>query len=115
MRRFFHPLLLSLVVIGMAELLSGCNRESDNPDAKTAEQVLGVPPDRHEKQTAEATRDVTVVKDTKVIDDKTGQTIGEKVESTPVKITEQKREKTDVDVKVGETKTTVDGAPTTSK
>jgi hypothetical protein len=72
---------------------------------------VGVKPDKESKKTAETVRDVTVVKETKVIDNKTGQTIKETVEKTPVKITQETSEKTDVNVNVGETKATVNGQP----
>ena len=47
-----------------------------------------------------------MVKQTKVIDKKTGEVISEKTESTPVTIQREKEVTTDVDVKVGETQTT---------
>ncbi|MHC5539293.1 hypothetical protein ACYOEI_13830 [Singulisphaera rosea] len=104
MKRFFHPFLLSIAVIGMAEALSGCSRESSNPDVQAAESAVGIDPNKERHISEEKTRDVTVVKDTKVIDNQTGKTISEKSESTPVKITEQKSEKTSIDVNVGDTK-----------
>ena len=47
------------------------------------------------------------MKQTKVIDKKTGEVLSEKTESTPVTIQKEKEVKTDVDVKVGETQSTV--------
>lgn len=104
MKRFFHPFFLSIAVIGLAEFLSGCSHESSNPDVRAAESAVGINPDTDRHTSQEKTRDVTVVKDTKVIDNQTGKTISEKSESTPVKITEEKSEKTSIDVKPGETK-----------
>src|SRR5947209_19869533 len=94
MRRFFHPLMLSAVIIGMAELTAGCGDESKNPDVQVAEKAVGVRPGAADNKTVETTRDVHVIKDTKVVDDKTGKTLSETKKSTPVKITQERREKT---------------------
>ena len=61
----------------------------------------------NDEKTIETTADVEVVKQTKVIDKKTGEVISEKTESTPVTIQKEKEVETDVDVKVGETQSTV--------
>ena len=111
MRRFFHPLLLSVLVIGIAELTSGCSEETKNPDVRIAEQAVGVKPEQGEQKTVQTSRDVIIEKDTKAIDAKTGEVLSEKKESTPIKVTEQKSVKTEVDVKVGETKTSTTGDP----
>ena len=49
---------------------------------------------------------MTEIKETKVIDSKTGVVISDKKEVTPVKIDKVTNVKTDVNVKVGETKAT---------
>lgn len=108
MRHLVRFSLLSIVVMGAAGLVLGCSNEANNPDAKTAENALGVHNDKVTKS-AETTRDVTVIKDTKVIDNKTGQTISETKQETPVKITEETQEKVNVDVNVGATKSTTTG------
>jgi hypothetical protein len=109
--RCLHPALLSITLAATPVFLFGCGGASNNPDVKIAEEAVGVKPDKENKKTAETVRDVTVVKDTKVIDSKTGRTIKETVEKTPVKITQETSEKTDVNVNVGETKATVNGQP----
>ena len=92
-------------------LLAGCGGgESNNPDVKTAEQAVGIPTETKDgTRTVETTRKVTVIKDTKVIDNETGKMLSEKVEKTPVTITREKSEKTDVNVNVGDTTATVNG------
>jgi len=92
-------------------LIAGCGNEANTPEAQTAEQAVGVKPDKEGEKTVKTTRDVIVEKDTKVRDQKTGQVISETKESTPVKIVEEKKEVTNVKVDVGDTKTT--GTPTT--
>lgn len=109
MRRLIRSTILSVAVIGAAGLVAGCTDDSNHPDAKTAENAVGIRDD-HATTTIEETRDVKVVKDTKVIDTKTGETISETTESTPVTITKESKERVDVDVKVGETKATTTGA-----
>ena len=108
MRSLFPTLALA------SALVAGCGGgESNNPDVKIAEQAIGAPTENQDaKKTVETTRSVTVVKDTKVIDNQTGKTISEKVEKTPVTITKEKSEKTDVNVKVGDTTATVNGQQT---
>jgi hypothetical protein len=104
MRRMFSRAMLSLTLLAAVGLLNGCGDDSNKPAAQSAEKALGINPDSEKKTTTES-REVTEIKDTKVIDNKTGVVIGEKKESTPVKIDKVTNVKTDVNVKVGETKT----------
>jgi hypothetical protein len=105
MRRLLSRAALSLALAGASGLLIGCGDDSHKPEAQEAEKALGVNP-QDQKKTTEVTRDVTVVDETKVIDNKTGQTISDTKKVTPVRVTEETNVKTDVDVKVGETKAT---------
>jgi hypothetical protein len=108
MRYVFRSSILSAVVIGATGLTSGCTDDSAKPDAKIAEKAIGITDDKTTKP-LETSRDLQVVKDTKVIDTKTGKTLSETKETTPVEITKESKEKVNVDVKVGETKATSTG------
>jgi hypothetical protein len=112
MRRL-HRAILSVALAGPSMILVGCGGTND-PDAKLAEEAVGVKPGEEDKTTAKTTRQVTVVEDTKVIDKKTGKTLKEEVKSKDYTIEVQKTEKTNVDVEAGETKTTVNGQPVKS-
>ena len=92
-------------------LLTGCGSESNTPEAQTATQATGIKPESGTEKTVQSTRDVVVEKETKVVDQNTGEVLSDKKESTPVKIIEQKFEKRDVKVDVGDTKTTGDAKP----
>jgi hypothetical protein len=106
MRRLLTSMTLSMALAGTFGLLTGCGGDdSKKPDAQTAEHALGISP-QEQKKTSEVTRDVTVIKETKVIDNKTGQTISDTKEATPVRVTKETEVQTDVNVKVGETKAT---------
>ena len=108
MRRLIQTLAICLFASGAMGMLAGCQDEaSNNPAAATAQEALGIPPGDEREKTIETTADVEVVKQTKVIDKKTGEVLSEKTESTPVTIQKEKEVKTDVDVKVGETQSTV--------
>jgi len=97
------PLILALSISPV--LLVGCGDDSHQPAAESAEKALGINPDP-QKKTSTVTRDVTEVKETKVIDNKTGQVISDTKEVTPVKINEVTNVNKDVKVEVGDTKTT---------
>jgi hypothetical protein len=112
MRDLVHFSFLSIVVMGAAGLISGCHNKSNDADVKTAEHAIGIQDDKTTKS-VETSRDVKVVKDTKVIDAKTGQTISESKEETPVKITKETQERVKVDANVGATKSTTTGAAKT--
>jgi hypothetical protein len=105
MRRWLPRVILSLAMAGVTGLIGGCHDDSGKPEAKEAERALGVNPNE-QKKTTEVTRDVTEVVEKKVIDNKTGQTISDKVTTTPVRVTEKTEVKKDVEAKVGESKTT---------
>jgi len=87
---------LCIVAAGLA----GCHNNAEDQAAQTAKDALGVPAKDETAKTQ--TREVLVEKQTKVVDAKTGETISQKTEVTPVKV--EKTIKTDVDVNVGETK-----------
>jgi hypothetical protein len=103
-------LAAALAAPGATAALTGCQNEANTPEARTAEQAVGISPKTEKSTAVEATRDVTVVKDTKVIDNATGETISETKQSTPVKITQQKEVRTDVKVDVGNTSAVKPGA-----
>ncbi|HEX8200421.1 MAG TPA: hypothetical protein VF590_08035 [Isosphaeraceae bacterium] len=84
----------------VAGALVGCQNEAEDQAAQTAKDALGVPIKDENAKTQ--TRELIVEKQTKVRDAKTGETISEKTEVTPVQV--EKTIKTDVDVNVGETK-----------
>lgn len=93
----FSGTLLAATLAG----LSGCHDSSDTQAARAAEQAVGVAPGSETTKAVDLSRDVTVVKETKVIDNATGQTISETKEETPVKIQQEKQVKTNVKVDVG--------------
>jgi len=97
------PLILALSV--SPALLVGCGDDKHQPAAESAEKALGINPDP-QKKTSTVTKDVTEIKETKVIDNATGQVISDKKEVTPVKIKEETNVNKDVKVEVGDTKTT---------
>jgi hypothetical protein len=103
MRRFLPRATLSLTLFAALGLLNGCGDDSKKPAAQTAENALGIDPNAQKKSTTES-RDVTEIKETKVIDNKTGVVISDKKEVTPVEVDKVTNVKTDVKVKVGETK-----------
>ena len=108
MRRLIPDPGVCLFASGAMGMLAGCQDEArNNPAAATAQEALGITPGDEREKTIETTADVSVVKQTKVIDKKTGEVLSEKTESTPVTIQKEKEVKTDVDVKVGETQSTV--------
>jgi hypothetical protein len=96
-------LAASLAAPASLTVLPGCTNEADLPAARTAEQAVGVQPGRETGTAEKSTHDVTVVKETKVIDNTSGKVISETKESTPVTITERKRVTNDVKVDVGKT------------
>ncbi len=108
MRRLIQTLAVCLFASGTMGMLSGCGDDAKNdPAAATAREALGITPGNEREKTVETRADVDVVEQTKVIDRKTGEVLSEKTKSTPVTIQREKEVKTDVDVKVGETQSTV--------
>lgn len=108
MRRLIQTLAVCLFASGALGLLAGCADEATNdPAAATAQEALGITPGNESQKTVETTTDVIVVDKKQVIDPKTGEVLSEKTQTTPVTIQKEKEVKTDVDVKVGETQSTV--------
>ncbi len=108
MRRLIQTLAVCLFASGAMGMLAGCGDDAKtDSDAATAQEALGITPGSDREKTVDTRADVDVVKETKVIDRKTGEVLSEKTESTPVTIQREKEVKTDVDVKVGETQSTV--------
>ena len=105
MRRSLARMTLCLTLAGAPGLLTGCGDDAKKPAAQSAENALGINPEGAKKTTTES-REVTEIKDTKVIDNKTGVVISDKKEVTPVKIDKETNVETGVHVKVGETKST---------
>ena len=105
MRRLFYRGSLFLALAGLSGLLVGCGDDSNKPAVQSAENAVGINPNEPKKTTTE-TRDLTEVKETKVIDNTTGAVISDKKEVTPVKIDKETTVKTDVKAEVGSTKTT---------
>lgn len=84
--------------------LAGCKNDAETPAAKSAEEALGVDPNSSRSNRTVVDKHNVIVEDTKkVTDAKTGEVLSEKTVSTPVTIEQQKSEKTDVKVKVGDT------------
>ncbi|SIN96718.1 hypothetical protein SAMN05444166_1825 [Singulisphaera sp. GP187] len=111
MRYVFRSSIFSVVVLGVGGLIVGCVNESDNPNAKIAENAIGIT-DNKTTKSVNTTRDLQIVDSEKVIDAKTGETIHETTKTTPVKVTKELTEKVNVDVNVGATKSTSSGAAT---
>ncbi len=108
MRRLIQTLAVCLFASGAMGMLAGCGEDAKtDSDAATAQEALGITPGSEREKTVETTADVNVVTKTQVIDQKTGDVLSEKTKSTPVTIHKEKDVKTDVDVKVGETQSTV--------
>lgn len=84
---------------------AGCSDEANTPVAKDAEQATGINPDSATTKSIQTKRDVIIVDNKKVEDANTGQVIRETTARTPVTIIEEKSEKTNVKVNVGDTKT----------
>ncbi len=103
MNRLLRPLSLASVLVGVSGLLASCQDEANKPEAKVAEEAVGIPNQGSEK-TSEVTRDVTVIKETTVEDSKTGTVLSKKKEVTPVQIKKETDISTDVKVRVGETR-----------
>ncbi len=108
MRRLIHTLAVCLFAGGATGMLAGCQDEAkNNPDAAIAQEALGITPGNERQRTTEATAEVDVVRQTKVVEKSTGKVLSEKTESTPITIEKKQEVKSDVDVKVGETQSTV--------
>jgi len=107
MKRMLNPLAVLAILGGAVGMLAGCQDDKHDPAASTAQEALGVKAGNERERTVESRQDVSVVKDTKVIDNKTGEVLSEKKEVTPVTIQKDKEVKTDVKVKVGDTQSTV--------
>jgi ABC-type uncharacterized transport system auxiliary subunit len=105
MRRLFYRGSLFLALAGLTGLLTGCGDDSNKAAVQSAENAAGINPNEPKKTTTE-TRDLTEVKETKVIDSKTGAVISDKKEVTPVKIDKETTVKTEVKAEAGSTKTT---------
>jgi hypothetical protein len=105
MRRLLPRLPLLLALAGISGLSIGCGDDAKKPAAQTAEKALGINP-QEQKTTTTKTNDVTEVVETKVIENKTGKVVSDTKQITPVEITEKTAVRKDVQVKVGETKTT---------
>jgi hypothetical protein len=111
--RCLRTTILSIALAGPSMIVVGCGGTND-PDAKLAEEAVGLKPGEGDKTTAKTKREVIVVDDKKIIDKETGKTLKEEVKSKDYTIEVQKTEKTDVDIEAGETKTTVNGRPVKS-
>ncbi len=112
MRRL-HRAILSIALAGPSMILVGCGGAND-PDAKLAEEALGVKTGEADRTTAKTKREVIVVDDKKVIDKATGKTLTETVQKKGYTIETQKTEKTNVDIEAGAASTTVNGQPVKS-
>jgi hypothetical protein len=112
MRRL-HRAILSIALAGPSMILVGCGGTND-PDARLAEEAVGIKPGEGDRTTAKIKREVIEVDDKKFIDKATGKTLREEVKTRDYTIEVQKTEKTKVDIEAGETKTTVNGRPVKS-
>ena len=101
MKRLFRRVAVLAALIALEGLIVGCSNDANNPDAKLAEQAVGVQPGQTTKEASKETRNLTVIHETQVVDEK-GQVLSDKVQKTPVQVT--KETKIETDVKVGEKK-----------
>jgi hypothetical protein len=81
-------LATALAATGALFALTGCHGDANTPEAKIAEQAVGVSPKGEKTKTVEANRDLSVVQETKVIDNTTGETLSDTTKTTPVRITQ---------------------------
>lgn len=102
MKRFLRPLLLTAALAGVSGLMTGCGDDSGKPEAKIAEEAVGIQNQR-DKKSSEVTRKVDVIEEIMVKDEKTGEILSKKKEVTPVVIKKETAVSTDVNVKVGDT------------
>ena len=105
-----HPiraLALCLSVAGLSASLAGCSNDAQSPEAKIAADAVGIDTNDDEvKQTSATTRDVDVIKNTKVVEHGTGKVLSDETQVTPVTLEKETKTRTDVDVNVGETQVT---------
>ena len=106
MRAFLRRTSLALALAGAGASLAGCQHDERSAAAQDAKEALGVQSDKSREKQIEQQRDVTVVKDTKVIDNATGEVLSDKKEATPVTVTKQRAVEKDVKVNVGQTQET---------
>lgn len=100
MRRFSKTAMLAAgLAIGVGGL-SGCRDSSDEGAAKEAQKALGVESTK-EVTTSDVKRDVLVIEEKKVVDAKTGETVGTP-KKTVTPVTVETKVKKDVDVRTGE-------------
>ncbi len=91
-------------LVGAAGLLAGCSaREESTPEAKVAQEALGIKNTKEVETNTKVDRSVIVEQETKVIDPKTGAILSDTTKTTPVTITREKEVRTDVSVDVGKT------------
>jgi hypothetical protein len=102
MKCLFRRVAVLAPLIALEGLVVGCGSDANNTDAKLAEQAVGVQPGETTKETSKVTRNITVIHEDKVVDEK-GQVLSDKVQRTPVQVTKETKIKTDV--KVGEKQT----------
>ena len=101
MNRLFRRAAVLAALIALEGLVVGCSNEEKKTDANLAEQAVGVQPGQTTKEDSKVTRNLTVIHEDKVLDEK-GNTLTDQVQKTPVQVT--KDTKTETDVKVGEKK-----------
>ncbi len=106
MIRTLRGAVLGAALLGISGLLAGCSADENTPEARIAEDALGVEPVDGIQRTTEVQRDVLVNKRTQVVDQKTGEILSESSESTPVTVKKEREVQTGVDVNVGETRVT---------
>ncbi|MBV8077204.1 MAG: hypothetical protein JO284_12435 [Planctomycetaceae bacterium] len=94
--------MLTAALAGVSGLMTGCGDDSGKPEAKIAEEAVGIQNQR-EKKSSEVTRKVDVVEEIMVKDEKTGEILSKKKAVTPVVIKKETAVSTDVNVKVGDT------------
>ncbi|HMB04287.1 MAG TPA: hypothetical protein VKP69_11185 [Isosphaeraceae bacterium] len=102
MKRSSRRVAALAALIALDGLVVGCSSDANNADAKLAQQAVGVQPGQTTKEASKETRNVTVIHEDKVVDEK-GQVLSDKVVRTPVQVT--KETKVETDVKVGEKQT----------
>ena len=104
MNHFLRPLSLAAALAGVSGLMTGCGDDSGKPEAKIAEEAVGIQKQR-DKKSSEVTRKLDVLEEITVKDEKTGEILSKKKAVTPVVIKKETAVSTDVNVKVGDTQT----------
>lgn len=100
---FKHAAALGLFT--MAGVMAGCHGDDADSPSQAAREALKIEGAAGGQRTVETRRNVDVIKETTVVDHKTGQVITTEKEVTPVTV--EKTKEVETHVKAGETTKTV--------